>query len=177
MAANVVIAGATYQAVPAVNLPKSGGGTARFTDVSDTTAAAADVAQGKVFYDASGEKKTGTNQGGGGGGMNVQAYIGRVAVQRNGYTETAVKLTVAVTGTYRVSWTAWRSSSSGTMGTNLHVNNTAGTNQTTFTNTYGQQITLTGQQYSAGDVLTLYATAGSTTRTINVANLIIEQTA
>jgi len=34
LAQNVMIAGATYTDVPAVDIPKSGGGTARFYDVS-----------------------------------------------------------------------------------------------------------------------------------------------
>lgn len=113
----------------------------------------------------------------GGGGMNMQAYLGTATRTANSYGATTVKLTVAKTGTYTVSWTAWRSSSSGTMGTNLHVNDTTGTNQQTFTSTYGQCITLTNQHYNANDVLTIYATSGSTSRSIIVSNLIIEQTA
>jgi len=37
MAQNVVINGVTYSAVPKVNIPKSGGGTAEFTDTADAT--------------------------------------------------------------------------------------------------------------------------------------------
>ena len=44
MAQNITLQGASYSDVPAVTLPKTGGGTASFTDVSDTTAAASDVA-------------------------------------------------------------------------------------------------------------------------------------
>ena len=47
-------------------MPKTGGGTARFDDCSVVTAAAADVAQGKVFVASDGTITTGTNQGGGG---------------------------------------------------------------------------------------------------------------
>lgn len=113
----------------------------------------------------------------GGGGMNKQIYYGPANVKNNGYTASSATLTVATTGTYKVSWTAWRSSSQGTMGTNLYRNSTAGTNQQTFTGTYGQCITLTNQSYTAGDVLTIYATSGSTSRTIYIANFVIEQTA
>lgn len=113
----------------------------------------------------------------GSGGMNIQVNNGSASIHVNGYTSTGISLTVAKTGTYTVSWTAWRSSSSGTMGTNLHRNSTAGTNQQTWTNTYGQHIVLTNQSYTAGDVLTLYATSGSSSRYCWVAGLTIEQTA
>lgn len=51
---NVVINGVTYNAVPEVQIPKSGGGTATFYDTSDATAVAGDVLSGKVVYGASG---------------------------------------------------------------------------------------------------------------------------
>ena len=66
MAQNITLMGASYSAVPACLLPKTGGGTARFTDVSDTTAAASDVASGKYFYTSDGTKTQGTSSGGGG---------------------------------------------------------------------------------------------------------------
>lgn len=175
MAQNITLLGANYSAVPAVQLPKTGGGTAKFTDVTDTTAAAADVASGKYFYDSNGTRTQGTASGGG-SSMNIQIAQGYKTRTANSYGDTGLTLTVAKTGTYTVSWTAWRSSSSGTMGTNLHRNSSSGTNQQTFTGTYGQCITLTNQSYTAGDVLTLYATSGSTSRSIYVANLMIEQT-
>lgn len=65
MSQNITLMGASYTAVPAVNLPKTGGGTATFTDVTDTTAAASDVASGKYFYTASGVRTQGTSSGGG----------------------------------------------------------------------------------------------------------------
>ena len=66
MSQNITLLGASYSDVPSVLLPKTGGGTASFTDVTDTTAAAADVASGKYFYTASGVRTQGTSSGGGG---------------------------------------------------------------------------------------------------------------
>ena len=65
MAQNITLLGASYSAVPSVLLPKTGGGTASFTDVTDTTAAASDVASGKYFYTAAGVRTEGTSSGGG----------------------------------------------------------------------------------------------------------------
>ena len=72
MAQNITLMGASYSAVPAVTLPKTGGGTASFTDVTDTTAAASDVASGKYFYTAAGVRTQGTASGGGGASNIVQ---------------------------------------------------------------------------------------------------------
>lgn len=116
---------------------------------------------------------TGTYSGG--SSKNIQVNSGSNSVRTNGYTSTGHTLTVAKTGTYKVSWTAWRSSSQGAMGTNLYRNGNAGTAQQTWTNTYGQHIVLNNQSYTAGDVLTLYATAGSTSRYCWVAGLAIEE--
>ena len=63
---NIALMNAVYNDVPAVQLPISGGGTATFTEVTDTTAQAEDVATGKYFYTAAGVRTQGTNSGGGG---------------------------------------------------------------------------------------------------------------
>lgn len=65
-ARNISLLGATYSNVPGVTLPVSGGGSATFYEVSDTTAAASDVATGKYFYTSAGVRTQGTNSGGGG---------------------------------------------------------------------------------------------------------------
>ena len=67
MSQNITLLGASYSDVPSVELPKTGGGTASFTDVTDTTATASDVALGKYFYLANGVKTLGTGSGGVGG--------------------------------------------------------------------------------------------------------------
>lgn len=108
-----------------------------------------------------------------GSSKNIQVNQDGGNVRTNGYTSTNVSITVAKAGTYNVSWTAWRSSSQGTMGTNLYKNGTAGTAQQTWTSTYGQHIVLNNQTYAQGDVLTLYATAGSNSRYCYVGDLVI----
>lgn len=60
MSQNISLWGASYSNVPSVTLPKTGGGTASFTDVTDTTATASDVASGKYFYTAAGAKVQGS---------------------------------------------------------------------------------------------------------------------
>ena len=54
MAQNVIINGVTYQNVPEVDIPKSGGGTAKFFDTASANAAAEDILTGKTAYGASG---------------------------------------------------------------------------------------------------------------------------
>ena len=60
MAKNITLMGASYTGVPAVTLPQTGGGTARFDDASVTTATADDVAEGKIFLAADGTITIGT---------------------------------------------------------------------------------------------------------------------
>ena len=60
MAQNITIQGASYTEVPAVTLPKTGGGTARFTDMTVTTAVAGDVKSGKTIVLADGSTAMGT---------------------------------------------------------------------------------------------------------------------
>lgn len=80
MAQNITLLGASYSDVPAVQLPKTGGGTATFTDVTDTTAAASDVATGKYFYTSAGVRTQGTNSGGGGTSNWTQIASGTLTV-------------------------------------------------------------------------------------------------
>lgn len=60
MAQNVVINGVTYQAVPEVDIPKSGGGTAKFTDTADATLDGGGKLLDGVTAYANGVKYTGT---------------------------------------------------------------------------------------------------------------------
>lgn len=151
-------------------------GTQTIAPVSQTNLSAENIKSGTTISISNGSSNiwsvTGTYSGGG-STKNIQVNQTGGNVRTNGYTSTGVSITVAKAGTYNVSWTAWRSSSQGTMGTNLYKNDTAGTNQQTWTSTYGQHITLNNQTYAQGDVLTLYATAGSTSRYCYVGDLVI----
>lgn len=71
---SVVINSVTYQNVPEVDIPKSGGGTAKFYDASQTDVSASHVLSGKKFVGASGED-TGsmTNNGATGGTIGTKA--------------------------------------------------------------------------------------------------------
>lgn len=176
MAQSISLMGAVYSSVPAVLLPKQGGGTARFDDASVTTAAAADVASGKVFIAADGTITTGTASGGG-SSKNVQVAAGCDRVNTTSYSAVSGQtLTVAATGTYDVYWSGYRSSTSGTNGSCLYIGNTAHTsgNQTTFTNN-GQYVHLTNVSLTKDDVITVRARARGTSYYMYVANLTIVQ--
>lgn len=115
---------------------------------------------------------------GSGGGMNVQGYHGMVSIKTTSYSTTGVKLTVAKTGTYKVSWMGVRNTNSGTSGSQLYIGNSAyGSAQTSFTNTYAQSVTLTNVSLQAGQTVEVRARARSTSYYMMVGNLIIEQTA
>ncbi len=54
MAQNVIINSVTYQSVPEVDIPKSGGGTAKFYDTASADISAGDVLTGKTAFGSSG---------------------------------------------------------------------------------------------------------------------------
>lgn len=96
MAQNITLWGASYSNVPAVNLPKTGGGTARFDDCSVVTASASDVASGKIFVASDGTVTTGTNSGGGGGSSDVAMGTLNVASNVSSSTNTTITNTSTI---------------------------------------------------------------------------------
>lgn len=98
MPKNITLLGANYSDVPSVNLPQTGGGTASFFDVSDTTAAASDVASGKYFYTSSGVRTQGTSSGGGGGIGTLLATKSLGTISTSSTTATDTGQTVSVSG-------------------------------------------------------------------------------
>lgn len=158
MAQNVTILGASYSNVPAVTLPKTGGGTARFDDASVTTATASDVAQGKIFLASDGTITTGTASGGGGDSKNTQVVQGTTRTTSSTLTAIGAEMTVSKTGTYSVYWSAFRSSTSSsyTYGTQLYVGGTAyGTQNTTWSN-HVQNNHLTGVSLTKNQKIRVY---------------------
>ena len=84
MAQNVFINGVTYQNVPEVDIPKSGGGTAKFFDASQTDVVAANVLSGKKFVGTSGED-TGSMANNGSTSGSISTKAGTVSIPA-GYT-------------------------------------------------------------------------------------------
>lgn len=84
MAQNVVINGVTYSSVPEVDIPKSGGGTAKFYDTASADAATGDILSGKVAYGSSGEI-TGSMTNNGATGGTISTKAGTVTIPA-GYT-------------------------------------------------------------------------------------------
>lgn len=149
MSKNVTLMGASYSAVPSVILPQTGGGNAQFFDVSDTTAAAADVATGKYFYTSAGVRTQGTNSGGGGTSKNAQTAQSTTRSTSSTYTE-VITLTCTKSGTYNVYWSTFRSSTSGTWGSQLYLNDTAyGSAETGSWSNHIQNIHLSNVQINA----------------------------
>lgn len=106
---------------------------------------------------------------------NVQCVIAASSVRNNGYLATPVVIVVSKTGLYNISWTGWRSTSSGNMGTRLYINGEAQPIINDFANTYGLQATMNNVELVEGDRLTVYASSGSNTYVMWVSNLIIEE--
>lgn len=96
MKVDVKIAGASYSEIPAVLIPLKNGGKARFCEVSDTTAKAADVAKGKIFYDADGHYTAGTNTGDTGNTVAATSY--KVTIQQVPHQTISATFTPKVTG-------------------------------------------------------------------------------
>lgn len=84
MAQNVVINGVTYQNCPEVDIPKSGGGTAKFFDTAAADAAAGDILTGKTAYGANGSV-SGSMANNGSTGGTISTKGGSITIP-SGYT-------------------------------------------------------------------------------------------
>lgn len=95
MAQNVIINGVTYQSVPEVNIPKAGGGTAKFYDTAGASAEAADVLAEKVVFGADGSV-VGTMPNNGATGGTIGTKAGTVNIPAGYTTGGTVSLTNVV---------------------------------------------------------------------------------
>jgi hypothetical protein len=84
MAQNVIINGVTYQNVPEVDIPKNGGGTAKFFDTADGDITSADILTGKTGYGASGSV-SGSMANNGSTSGTISTKAGTVTIP-SGYT-------------------------------------------------------------------------------------------
>ena len=92
MAQNVIINGVTYANVPEVDIPKTGGGTAKFFDTAAATASASDILTGKSAYGASGSV-SGSMANNGATGGTIGAKAGTVTIPAGFTTGGTVSLT------------------------------------------------------------------------------------
>lgn len=79
MAQNVIINGVTYQNVPEVDIPKSGGGTAKFYDTASADIESADILTGKTGFGASGSV-SGSMPNNGSTGGTISTKAGTVTI-------------------------------------------------------------------------------------------------
>lgn len=82
--ANVIINSISYQNVPEVDIPKVGGGTAKFYDTSDADVTASNVLSGKTAYGANGSI-SGSMANNGSTGGTISTKSGTVTIPA-GYT-------------------------------------------------------------------------------------------
>lgn len=169
MSQNIELLGAVYPDVPGVELPKSGGGLALFTDVTPTTATQSDVLSGKAFFNSSGNEQIGSY-------VPKNFQISRNTNRVNGTTlKTAASLTCAQSGTYNVYWDCYRTSTSGTSGTQAFVDDTNINNLvTTFVNNV-QTVRLQNVSINEDQVVSIKARANNSSNYAYVPMLIIEQ--
>lgn len=180
MSQSISLWGATYNNVPAIDLPKSPSGTATFTDVTDTTATASDVAQGKYFYTAAGVRTEGTGSTGGvvvtetqdvGGGTIVEITADTLRTQSKSFTPDATGATITPDAGYNaLSEVVVSAIPSGTAGTPTATKGTVSNHSVSVTpsvtNTTGY---ITGST-KTGTAVTVSASelvSGSETKTTN----------
>lgn len=94
MAQNVIINGVTYQNVPEVDIPKSGGGSAKFYDTASADLTGADLLTGKTAFGSSGSI-SGSMANNGGTSGTISTKAGTVTIPA-GYTTGG---TVAISST------------------------------------------------------------------------------
>ncbi len=184
MAQNITLLGASYSAVPAVTLPKTGGGTARFTDVTPTTAVASDVASGKIFFLSDGTQSTGTSSGGGGSGMTVATATATpssasASISFTGLSGEPTSFAVISAADLATGASPYKTAAVVFDGTSLHgqtITNTSNAqvsyDDTHFSKTYSNgTLTITGSTYWQANEYILVYTYGGNSANIDTADV------
>ena len=115
--------------------------------------------------------------GGGGTSKNFQVSDSMNRAASSTYTE-MISLICAKTGTYNVYWWGYRSSTSGTSGSALYVNDTiVGSAYTTFDSTLNnmQKIKITNVSLNKDDEVSIYARSRGSSYYMAVGNLVLEE--
>ena len=114
------------------------------------------VYTGSIEVEPSAEAQTQGTSSGGGSGKNVQVLQSITRTTSTSYTKLCGDLTVSKTGTYDVYWTYFRSSTSGTWGSQLYIGDTAyGSAQTTYSN-HVSNVHLTNVSLTADQKISVY---------------------
>lgn len=92
MAQNVIINGVVYSSVPEVDIPKNGGGTAKFYDTASADVSASDVLTGKTAFGASGSV-SGSMANNGSTSGTIGTKVGTVTIPAGYTTGGTVSLT------------------------------------------------------------------------------------
>ncbi len=113
-------------------------------------------------YDVTNLAEIVVNVSGGGTSKNAQTVQSTTRATSSSYTKVCGDITVAKTGKYDVYWSCFRSSTSGTWGSQLYIGSTAyGSASTTFTN-HISNVHLSNVSLTANDKVSVYArTRGS----------------
>lgn len=144
--ADFSLMGANYYNVPWIKLPDPGGGQSTFWDDDGSQT----FTQNGTF-DVTGLAEAVVNVSGGGSSKNAQTAQSTTRSTSTTYTE-VISLTCEKSGTYDVYWTTFRSSTSGTWGSQLYLDNTAyGSAQTGSWSNHVQNIHLSNVQIDANE--------------------------
>jgi len=135
----------------------------------DANLVAGNIKSGTTIFGVTGSYAGGTSK-------NVQISQTAGRASSSTYTQVGPTITVAKTGTYDVYWTGYRSSTSGTSGTQLYIGNSSyGSAQTTFDSSYTnlQHIHLSNVSLTANQVVSIRARSRGNNYYMYVQDLVI----